>query len=164
MAEDFGRAFDWNDSIEKDSAGSGFVVLPEGDYPFTIVDCEKSRHAGSAKLPACPKAIVTCRVDGGDFGSVDLRKNLFLHSKVEGLLCAFFTCIGDRKPGERLDMDFDHLVGKGGTCHVTGRKWTGRDGNEHDGNDISRFLEPAGEPDAAPAGTAPAGKWKKGRF
>lgn len=52
---------DWNDSIEND--GQEFIVLPEGDYNFTVTDFERGRFPGSAKIPACNKASLTLRVD-----------------------------------------------------------------------------------------------------
>ena len=50
-----GRAFDWNDTIEHDSE---FVLLPAGDYDFTVKSFERGRHPGSEKLPPsrCPTA------------------------------------------------------------------------------------------------------------
>ena len=48
---------DWNDIIEDD--GQEFVLLEEGDYNFIVRDFERGRFPGSAKLPACNKAILT---------------------------------------------------------------------------------------------------------
>lgn len=104
------KEFDWNDSIEND--GNEYVLLPEGDYNFEVINFERSRHNGSEKLPPCNKAVLTIRLtsdDGQQMSSV--QHNLFLHSKTEGMLCAFFTAIGQRKKGEKINMNWNLVVG-----------------------------------------------------
>ena len=48
---------EWDDVIEND--GQEFVLLPEGDYQFEVVDFERGRFPGGPKIPACNKATVT---------------------------------------------------------------------------------------------------------
>ena len=52
-----------------------------------------------------------------------MEHNLFLHSKCEGLICAFFKAIGARKSGERLKMEWNKIAGATGRCQVGIRKW-----------------------------------------
>lgn len=100
MSEVIERELGWDDEIEKD--GPEFVLLPEGDYSFEVVGFERARHNGSEKLPACNKAVLTIRLTSDDGEkSTTIKHNLFLHSKTEGMLCAFFTAIGQRKKGEK---------------------------------------------------------------
>ena len=64
-----GRELGWNDTIEHDSE---YTLLPEGDYDFEVTRLERARHNGSAKLPACNKAVLTLRLtDGLHTGSVN---------------------------------------------------------------------------------------------
>ncbi|MBR5948420.1 MAG: DUF669 domain-containing protein [Clostridia bacterium] len=133
------RAFDWNDSIEKDSE---FTLLPEGEYDFTVEAFERGRHPGSDKLPACNKAVLTLRVFDSTGNTSKIIHNLFLHSKCEGFLCAFFTAIGQRKHGEKLQMNWNTVIGSRGKCKVYIDKYTGNDGVERQSNKIARFLEP----------------------
>ena len=132
------REFDWNDIIENDST---FEILPEGDYDFTVISFERARHNGSEKLPPCNKAVLTIRVSNGEKTGT-IFYNLFLHTKTEGMLCAFFTAIGHRKKGEQLRMDWSRVTGAKGRCKVGIRKWTGNNGQEMTSNDIVRFYEP----------------------
>ncbi len=74
------RELGWDDEIEKDSGE--FILLPEGDYDFTVESFERGRHGGSEKLPACNKAILRLRIDTGE-GSALINHNLFLHTKTE---------------------------------------------------------------------------------
>lgn len=158
------RAYDWNDTIENDST---FTLLPEGVYPFTVTGFERGRHNGSAKLPACNKAVLTIAIDGGSLGTATITHNLFLHSKCEGLLCAFFTAIGLRKHGEQLRMPWERVPGAKGTCEVGIREWVSdRTGETMQSNEIKKFLAPDVAGDAkpeAPAAPASAG-WKPGAF
>ena len=148
MANNMERAFDWGDTIENDST---WVLLPEGTYHYTVTGLERQRHNGSAKLPTCWKAVLTLSITGAE-GTTTVNHNLFLHSKCEGLLCSFFTSIGDRQHGQPLKMDWDHVVGKGGICKVGIREWIDKEGASRQNNEVKEFLPPQ----TAPAQNAPA--------
>jgi len=148
------RELGWDDQIEND--GPDFEILPEGDYDFEVVGFERGRHTGSDKLPACNKAIVSIRISG-TAGISTIKHQLFLHAKTEGLLCAFFTGIGQRKHGERLTMNWNKVVGSKGRCKVYIDKWiSNTTGKELTSNKISKFYDP---PD-----TKPAANFQPGRF
>ena len=137
----------WEDTIEND--GEGYIVLPEGEYFFTVDNFIRGRHEGSAKMAACPKAELTVRIHDKD-GDVSVNHNLFLNRKCEWKLCEFFTSIGARKHGEALRMNWNTVRGAKGRCKVGIRKWTGKDGKEHESNEIISFLPPVeAEPLAA---------------
>ena len=153
------RSFDWNDTIENDSS---FVLLPAGDYDFTVTKFERARHqpGPNSKLPPCNKAVLTLEVTDGQ-QRTSVTHNLFLHSRCEGMLCEFFTAIGQRKHGEPLRMDWSKVLGARGRCKVGVRDWIGRDGQTMQSNEIKRFYEPS-----APAaqGAAPAAGYTPGQF
>lgn len=144
------RELDWNDSIEND--GQEYTLLPEGDYDFVVESYERGRHAGSEKLPPCKKAVVYLKIDAPQ-GSTTIRHQLFLHTKTEGLLCAFFTGIGQRKKGEKLIMDWNKVVGARGRCKLGVRCYKKDDGSEGKSNEIKKFYEPAAT--TQPAGYTP---------
>lgn len=137
----------WDDEIEKDT---DYILLAEGDYSFTVESFERARHNGSEKLPACNKAIVYLKIKGRDMesgreGEVTIRHQLFLHSKTEGMLCAFFTGIGQRKKGERMKMNWNLVPGSTGKAKIGIREYNGRKFNE-----VKKFYDPADTP-AAPS-------------
>lgn len=147
-------AMNWGDSIQNDSE---FVLLPEGDYDFEIVGFARKRFEGSAKMSACPMAALSIKLydkNSPAKGSTVVNHNLFLNRKCEGILCSFFTAIGDRKHGEPLKPNWTAVVGKKGRCKVSVRNWTGNDGEERQSNEIKRFYEPKAAPAAAPSWTA----------
>ena len=141
------RELGWDDVIENDSPD--FVILPDGDYDFEVVEFERGRHNGSEKLPPCNKAIVHIKIEGKEGVSV-IKHQLFLHTITEGMLCAFFAGIGRRQKGERLKMDFNAVVGSKGRCKVGTRKWTNDEGKEMTFNEIKKFYEPTAQPSFKP--------------
>jgi len=136
---DIEREIGWDDQIEKD--GPEFTILPEGDYDFEVTEFERARHAGSEKLPACNKAVVHIKIEGPE-GISTIKHNLFLHSKTEGMLCAFFTAIGQRKKGEKVSMNWNAVVGSRGRAKVGIKKWKNDNGVEMTFNEIKKFYEP----------------------
>lgn len=141
----------WEDEISRDNE---FILLPEGEYAFTVTKMERGYFNGSAKMSKCNKAELTIKVSTPDGKSTTVTHNLFLHRKCEGLLCAFFTSIGQRKHGETLRPNWQAVVGASGRCKVGIHEWTGNDGQTRQSNEITRFLEPA----AGVQQTAPASK------
>lgn len=137
------RELGWDDEIQHD--GTPFQVLPEGDYLFSVKKFERARHNGSEKIPPCNKAVLTLALRGAG-GSGEVQTNLYLHSKFEWKLCQFFTAVGQRRHGETVRMNWGAVAGASGYCHVGVRKWTGNDGKEREGNEITEFYDPENNP------------------
>ncbi|MDK7260530.1 hypothetical protein QP450_07255, partial [Gardnerella vaginalis] len=51
--------------------------------------------------------------------------NLFLHSRTEGLLSAFFGAIGQKKHGEPLRMNWNSVIGSVGVATFKNREYKG---------------------------------------
>lgn len=130
-----GYEYSWDAAIEKD--GAEFVLLPDGDYDFVIEKFDRGRHGGSEKLPACNKATLYLKIESAQ-GTATVKKDLFLHSTCEGLLCAFFTCIGQRQHGQKIQMNWGAVPGARGRARIGTREYNGNKYNE-----VKRFLEPA---------------------
>ena len=129
---------DWDDEIEND--GQEFVILPEGDYNFTVTAFERSRHPGSAKLPACNKASLTLQVKT-DQGIANCFTDLFLYRTMEWKLSQFFRSIGYKQKGQRLVMDWNHVIGSVGRAHFKPSEYKDREGNTRTKNEVERFLD-----------------------
>lgn len=128
--EDNERELNWDDTIEKDSQ---FILLPEGDYDFTVESFDRGRHPGSEKMPPCNMAILKIRISTSG-REVIITHRLFLHSRSEGRLSEFFTSIGQKKKGEALRMNWSTVPGSTGRLKLGTRV--------HDGNtysDIKKF-------------------------
>lgn len=147
-----GYEIGWDDQIEKESPE--FVILPEGDYDFEVIDFERGRHGGSDKLPPCNKATVHIKIEGPEGISI-IRHNLFLHSITEGMLTAFFTGIGQRRKGEKVKMNWSAVIGSTGIAKVGIKKWTNDSGVEMTFNEIKKFYETE---------TVPSKGFEAGRF
>lgn len=129
---------DWNDAIVED--GQEFITLEEGDYNFTVTAFERGRFPGSAKIPACNKATITVAVDTPE-GRASVRFDLILFRTLEWRISAFFRCIGQKKHGERLVMDWNKVIGSQGRAHFKPRTYTNSYGEEKTANDVDRFID-----------------------
>lgn len=148
------REFGWDDTIENDST---FALVPEGDYHFTVKSFERGRHQGSEKLPPCNMAILQIEVTDGK-NTTTIMHRLFLHPKTEGMLCEFFTAIGQRKHGEKIKMNWSAVPGSKGRCKVVIEPYKGTDYN-----DIKRFYEYDAAKMTAPT-VQPQGAYSPGTF
>ena len=142
------RALNWDDEITQESS---FTLLPEGEYNFKVVNFERAWYDGSDKIPPCNKAIITIKVETPQ-GDAELKENLFLTTKTEGLLSAFFGSIGQKKKGEPLRMNWGKVIGSTGRAKIGIREYNGNTYNQ-----VKRWLSPDDKP-------AAAGGFKPGAF
>ena len=129
---------DWDDSIETD--GQEFVLLPEGDYNFVVINFERGRFPGGAKVPACNKATITVQV-GAENGIATVKFDLLLYRSLEWRISSFFRCIGQKKHGEKLTMDWNKVINSVGRAHFKQRTYTNQYGEEKTVNDLDRFID-----------------------
>ena len=167
------REFGWEDEIVNE--GSEFVLLPEGDYDFTVTKIERTRHNGSDKMPPCNMAKVTLTVWGAD-DKTEIVENLFLCSRMEWKLSQFFLAIGLKKHGEPLRMNWTAAQGKTGKCHVYIDNYKNKNGEDRQSNKIKKYyaydeqvqtLSPKIQTTYQPQQTyqqPAAGGWKPGSF
>jgi len=128
----------WEDSIQND--GQEFILLPEGDYNYTVIDFERGRFNGSAKIPECNKAIITVQVETKE-GISTIKFDLILYRSLEWRLSGFFRSIGQKKHGEKLVMDWSKVVGSKGRAHFKQRSYVNQNGEEKFVNDVDRFID-----------------------
>lgn len=143
MRDNEEKVLGWDDPISNDEQGA-FTLAPAGDYSFEIVNLQRARHQAKAdgRIPDCPKAIVTLRVYTSEGEQVDIKHNLYLHSRCEGMLCTFFRSIGLRKHGEVFRPDWSRVIGSKGRCKISVREYTGNNGQKYKSNDVKAFYDP----------------------
>lgn len=129
---------DWDDVLETD--GQEYIILPEGDYNFEVTDFERGHFPGSAKMAPSNKATLTLTVVTKD-GIANVRTDLILNRLVEFKIAAFFRCIGEKKHGEKLVMNWNKVLGSKGRAHFKPRTYTDKDGNERQANNVERFID-----------------------
>ncbi len=128
----------WDDVIESD--GPEYVVLPEGDYTFTVTGFERGSYPGGDKVPACPKATITLTIDN-DQGIATSRVDLMLCRTLEWKIAAFFRCIGQKKLGEKAVMDWNRIVGARGKAHFRPWDYPSKSGASRQKNDLVYFID-----------------------
>lgn len=126
-----GKELGWDDEIQKDS---DYITLPEGEYDFIVDSFERGRHAGSENLPPCNKAVIKLRIEAAQ-GTAYINHNLFLHTKTEGMLSAFFRAIGQKKKDEPLRMNWGTVPGSTGKAKIGIHKY-----KDNEYNEVKRFL------------------------
>ena len=129
---------DWNDSIEND--GQEFVLLPEDDYNFTVTNFERGRFPGGQKVPACNKAGITIQIET-NVGIAIVKFDLLLYRSLEWRISSFFRCIGQKKSGEKLVMNWNTVIGSKGRAHIKQRVYTNNCGENKTVNDLDRFID-----------------------
>ena len=127
------KSLNWDDEITQEST---FTLLPEGDYNFKITDFGRAWFDGSEKVQPCNKAIITLAIEHQG-QEVKIIENLLLTSKMEGMLSAFFSSIGQKKKGEPLRMNWNKVIGSTGQAKISTREYNG---NTY--NTVKRWLTP----------------------
>lgn len=133
-----GQELGWDAEITQESQ---FILLPAGDYDFTIKALERGRFAGSDKMCACNMATITLEVrDPATGEAVELKDSLYLNSKAEWKLSQFFLAIGQKKHGEPLRPNWNAVVGSRGKCEITINEYQ-KDGETRKNNRIRNYKE-----------------------
>lgn len=148
----------WGDQIVADDGE--FLLLDEGDYDFTVTAFERGRFPGSAKIPACNKAVLTLTVQTQK-GEANTKYDLILWSSLEWKISEFFRAIGQKKSGEAFVPRWNEVVGSKGRAHFKPRKYL-KNGEERQVNGISKFYDaPQTQQNYA---SAPQSGWQQGKF
>lgn len=147
-------AIGWDDAICCDI--TEFTVLPDGDYPFTVVKFERQHHTGSAKMPACGKSVLTIRLDGGPLGTTLVTENLFMHQRMLWKIKQFLVSIGQGKEEDKkIHPRWTEVPGSSGRCHVAVQDYQStKYGDTRQRNQITKFYPADPGPGARPAGYA----------
>lgn len=150
----------WDDTISMD--GEQFITLEEGDYDFTVTGFERGRFPGSAKIPACNKAVLTLTVNTAE-GAANVKYDLILWSSLEWKISAFFRAIGQKKNGEAFVPRWNQVVGSKGRARFKPRKYT-KDGEERTVNDVASFYDAAAQQPTTQPTTQPTPTTWRGKF
>ena len=136
--ENMGAALEWDDEITVE--GKDFKPIPEGDYAFEVVSVERGQFPGSAKLAACPEAIVTVRLNVAG-QSRQLTERIKLNQKLTWIIDQFFKSVGlrdeDATSAEKLKMQWSRAIGLQGAAHVTAEEYNGKTYNH-----VGTWLKP----------------------
>lgn len=156
------RELGWDDEITASNT-TEFIILPDGDYIFTVTKLERERFTPSSptsKIPACNKAVLTLEIDSPQ-GKAYIKHNLFLHSITEKMLAAYFEGTGQKEPGIPKKPDWNNQVGKQGLAKIKTREYNGNKYNQVSFfYSYTKFLEKKKEIGTA----APVQTWQTGTF
>lgn len=159
MIEGFDKEYDWDTEIGEEANVNPFVILPDGEYPFTVTALERGYYEGNpekGKKP-CLKAMLMIEVDGGEHGTAYVKENIFVKPENAWKIKQFFVSIGlVREDAERFIPQWNSIVGCVGRCRTRKHQFKAKNGDMVDTNDIKKFLPPSTGTLAAPVMTQPA--------
>lgn len=140
MNTEAGKAFGWDDEVAE--VENEFVVFPEGDYDFKVVDFERAYFDGSKKMPPCNMAKLKYEVTGKDGKTGTVNQNLFLHSKTQWQMTNFACAIGHAKRGDgTFTIRWNEVIGATGRFHLVIHKYKTRNGDDLESNNIQKFYD-----------------------
>ncbi len=128
----------WDAEISDD--GAEFLILPEGDYLGQVIDVERGWHEASEKLPACNMVTIHMTFQT-EAGAARAQTNLYMVQKLEWKLSSFFRCIGFKRKGEPMQIDWTKVPGTWGRVHLKPGSFDGNGGKTVSVNEIVRFLD-----------------------
>jgi hypothetical protein len=140
---------DWNARIEDDGKGE-FTILPPGEYTFRVTNVEFT-HSNRTNAPM---AAVTLEVEY-DGELVNVFDYLVLTKKAEWKLCSFFRCIGMKKHGESIVMNWNKAIGGVGRAKIYTEKFTKKDGTPGESNKVKSYIDPPIASASSPRQSAP---------
>ena len=148
---------DWDlevdDAEVKESSGGNadFVVLPKGNYKYTIAKVEhttfqpKAGKQGGIDKP-CKQIKVGVIVDGGALGKSWVDDNLYAWPSCMFRILSVLKSIGEIQDGfkGKISEHTDALKGGYGTCAVDTEYYTSnKDGKTYQKNVIKRYYKPS---------------------
>lgn len=143
--------------------GGNYVLLPEGDYDFTVVDLKESRHQNvGGKVGNCKQVNPVFRLTNPEDGSaVDISNyNLYMWNSrgCLGMIAQYYDSIGLHKKGDpiRFDWTKDHHIGKTGRLQIKHENYKKKDGTDGTSMKISKLY-----PKEETASNNNWGSWKK---
>lgn len=164
-----GYALDWDDVIQYTE--SSFVLLPAGEYPFTVTGFDRQNFDGSDKVPPCKMAVLHLAVDGGDQGTANVDERLYLHTSMMWKLSEFFTAIGQLQKDGSVRMNWNAVPGSTGRVKLSVNQYKNKKGEDRTNNRVEHFLPPEQSGQAAApayhppvqqqAPAAPAPQWQQ---
>ena len=153
-----GVPLDWDDEIQYTE--SSFILLPAGEYPFTVTGFDRQNYDGSEKIPACKMAVLHLAVDGGGQGVANVDERLYLHTSAMWKLSEFFVSIGQLQKDGAVRMNWNAVPGAVCTVKLSVNKYSNKKGEERTNNRVEHFLPPVRQP-APPHPAAPAPQWQQ---
>ena len=151
MANEQYEILDWDVELDEGDDSSGFKLLDEGYYPFTVVGVKKGFTNGK---PSYPCVDLNLKVGVGP-DSTTVSDRIAMHSGMKWKLAQLSVCLGVRKHGEKMTFNPSEIKGMGGWVEIERREFEytrgEKAGEKGYANNVARYIDP----DDAPADGKP---------
>lgn len=141
MSENYTGALSWDSTISQESS---FVLLEPGEYDFRVKKATRTVYTPSDRSKIreqSPMLELELSVFNDKGQEATVFENLILHTVMEWKISEFFISIGQKKPGEPFQPDWD-VEGATGRADIEINRYTNKDGQERENNRVNNFLEP----------------------
>ncbi|WP_373790635.1 hypothetical protein [Jeotgalibaca porci] len=121
---------------------STFVLLPAGEYQFTVTGMERKIYDGkSQNIPnGAPYAELSIKISG-EAGSTTIKERLYMMKKFQWKLTEFFSAIGQTPViGQPFNPNWSLVVGSQGRAKVEINNYISK-GEERQNNQIKEFIK-----------------------
>lgn len=138
------QGYDFNATIE--IPDNEFVLLPEGQYKFTVTNKDMGFHQPNpqnpGKMPAGTGFVkLHLTLDGGQLGTATVQDRFFMHPSVNWRIGAFFKSIGMiPEDSKQITLNWDAVIGKTGYCTIKHTQGT-KEGTTF--MNVDRYLKPS---------------------
>jgi hypothetical protein len=133
----------WGDSFVAQE--NEFVVLPEGEYQFTVTGFERKNYDGNSdKIPnGTPYAELSLEFTGNE-GKTTVTERLYLLKRLSWKLTEFFGSIGQNPVnGQAFNPNWNTVLGSTGRAELVVNSYKNKDGQDRKNNRVKKFLKPA---------------------
>lgn len=131
--------------IGEEADEGGWTLLPAGIYIFTVANVETGYHepGPNSKLPPCWKVIVTFDVRDAAGNTGRVVETLFCTKKQSWKIKNLFVAAGlVKREDKEFSPNWKGLLGHDGVLKLKVRKYTDKDGNQREANNVEAFLDP----------------------
>lgn len=132
----------WGDSFVAQE--NEFVVLPEGEYQFTVTGFERKNYDGNSdKIPnGTPYAELSLEFTGNE-GKTTVTERLYLLKRLSWKLTEFFGSIGQNPVnGQAFNPNWNTVLGSTGKAELVVNSYKNKDGQDRQNNRVKKFLKP----------------------
>lgn len=131
----------WGDSFVAQE--NEFVVLPEGQYQFTVTGFERKNYDGNSdKIPnGTPYAELSLEFTGNE-GKTTVTERLYLLKRLSWKLTEFFGSIGQNPVnGQAFNPNWNAVLGSTGEAELVINNYKNKDGQDCQNNRVKKFLK-----------------------
>ncbi len=140
QANDGDEEIDMNAILGPDDEGAKIHVLAPGIYNYVITNYKQEEYTNSHQQVR-KRMCIDVEVTDNDGTKVTIVEKITLIKKMGWKFCQFFLSIGARSQGDSVAMDWNNVIGRGGTLKIKAHSYqSNKTGNMVNTHRVDEFL------------------------